>query len=360
MKKYLGLFMGLALFLPMAAGAAEFRQGDNVNFSETIRDNVYAAGGTVTIAGTIDGDLYVGGGTITIMGTVTKDVIVGGGTVIITGRVGDDLRVGGGNITIGGSVGGELLAGGGSVSVLPGAMIGKSAFIGGGNTNMAGSVSGNLKIGGDSIILGPEARVAGNFDYYSSKEATINSSAKINGATSFHKQAVKAMSRVNKFPFFAFLTIWWLLGIVGMTIFACILFYAWRGDSDNIISTAFAKPGRELLRGFILFFIIPIAAIALMITMLGLPIGFTLIFLYAALLMAGAVVSGLLAAGLLAKFIFNKKETDINWWMIFLAVVLLSIVKLIPFIGWILSGLIYLVAIGVLGNKIYSKIAPER
>lgn len=360
MKKYLGLFMGLALMLPMAAGAAQFRQGDNVNFGETVRDNVYAAGGTVTIAGTIDGDLYVGGGTITIMGTVTKDVVVGGGTVIITGRVGDDLRVGGGNVTIGGSIGGELMAGGGSVSVLPGATIGRNAFIGGGNANMAGSIGGNLKIGSDSVILGPEARVAGNFDYYSSKAATIDQSAKISGATSFHQQAARNRVQVNKFPFFAFLTFWWLAGIAGMTIFACILFYIWRKDSENMISTAFAKPGRELLRGFILLFLTPIAAVIIMITVLGLPIGFMVMFSYAAFLMLSAVISGLLSAGLLAKFVFQRKETDLNWWLILLGVLVMSIIKLIPFVGWIISGLIYLVAIGVLGNKIYSKLEPER
>jgi len=371
MKKYLGLFVGLALLAPLAAGAAEFKTGNAVSLNETVRDNMYAVGGTVNIAGTVEGDLYVAGGTVNLMGTVTRDVVVFGGTIIITGKIGQDLRVVGGNATIGGPIGGELVAAGGNISVLPGTTIDGGAYVAGGNINFGGSVKGNLVIASDQIVLAEGLKVEGNFDYYSQKELVIKKMAtgekvssgttiSVNGTITFHQQATREQGRVNKFPLLAFLTFWWLMGIAGMTIFACILFYAWRKDSENMISTAMAKPGRELLRGFISFFIIPIAAVMIMITVLGLPIGFMVLLSYGVFLLLSTAVSGLLAASLMAKFLFNKKETDLNWWLILLGVLVLAIIKLIPWFGWIISFLIYLVAFGVLTNKIYAKFLPEK
>lgn len=364
MKKYLGLLVGLALVLPLTAGAAEFRTGQMVNVGETVHDNVYAAGGTINIVGTIDGDLYVAGGTVNVMGTVTKDINVTGGTVIITGRIGDDLRLAGGNVTVGGSIGGELVGVGGNINVLSGATIAKGAYLGGGTVNMNGSVSGNLKIGSDNIVLGASAKVGGDFDYYSAKAAAANidAGAKISGATNFHLQAVKNIpgNKASRFPFFAFMTFWGLMGLAGAVVLACLLFYLWREDAKEMIETAFASPGKELLRGFVTLVVMPIAAIVCMITVVGLPLGFLTMAFYGVLIILGGAITGLLWAALLAKFVFKRKETDINWWLIILAVIVLAIIKIIPFIGWLIGFLVFLVGFGVLSNKVYSKLAPRK
>jgi len=360
MKKYLGLVVGLALICPVVAGAMEFRSGQTVGLNDVIKDNVYVSGGTVNVAGTIEGDLYVCGGTINVMGNVTGDVVVGGGTVIITGKIGDDLRVGGGNVIVGGSVGGELMVGAGQVDVLAGANIARGAYIATGKVIMDGSVGKDLIIRGSEVMLGDNAKVGGKFEYYAPKEATIASGAKISGATNFHQQVVKKPVRIEKFPFFAFLTFWWLVGVAGAIILACFLFYLWSKDSKEMITKAFASPGRELIRGFVLLFIIPIAAVICSITLIGLPLGLAVGFAYAVLTMLAAAMSGLLGAALLAKFMFKKKETEISWWLIALALLFLALIKLIPIVGWFLVFLVYLVALGVLGNKLYSKFAPEK
>ncbi|MEK7067899.1 MAG: hypothetical protein AAB956_02785 [Patescibacteria group bacterium] len=362
MKKYTVLFVGLALVLPAVAGAAEFRSGQTVSFNETMKDNVYVAGGTVNLVGTVDGDLYVAGGTVNLMGTVTKDVVVFGGTVIVTGKVGDDLRIGGGNVTVGGTIGGELAAGSGNINVLPGTLIAGGAYIGAGDVIMNGTVAKNLVIAGNEIALGAGLKVGGNFDYYSNKEAKIDASAKISGATNFHQQAIKGKpaGKASAWAFFVFLTFWGLVCLAGAIILAWLLFYLWREDSKEMIEAAFASPGKELLRGFITFFILPIAAIICWITLIGLPLGFLIGFGFAVLTILAAAVSGLLAAALLAKVVFQRKETEINWWLIILGLVIMAIIKLIPFVGWLLAFLFYLVGFGVLSNMIYKKLAPNK
>lgn len=354
--------MGLALVLPLAAGAAEFRGGETVSFGDTVRENVYAAGGTLNVAGVVDGDLYVAGGTVNLMGTVTKDVVVVGGTLIVTGQVGGDLRIIGGNVTVGGDINGELAAAGGNVNVLPGTMISDGAYFAAGSVNMNGSVGRDLVIAGGQITLSSSVKVGGNFDYYSQNEAKIESGAKIGGAINFHQQAAKnyPAAKAPVFGWIAFMTFWGLVGLAGAVIISCLLFYLWRQESKEMIEAVFAAPGKELLRGFVTFFILPIAAIVCMITLIGLPLGFLAIVVFALLAILGAATSGLIWAALIARFIFRRKETDINWWLIIIAVLVLALVKLIPFIGWLIGFLVFLTGFGVLSNTLYEKLMSRK
>src|SRR5436309_3403223 len=62
----------LLLLAPVAAHAADIRQGSNVVVAagETVDDDVIAAGQTVTIAGHVTGDVYTGAQTVLVSGTI--------------------------------------------------------------------------------------------------------------------------------------------------------------------------------------------------------------------------------------------------------------------------------------------------
>jgi len=361
MKKYLGLFVGLVLLVPITAFGAEFRGSDEtLNSTETIQDNLYVAGNNFNLMGTVEGDLIAGGGTINVLGTVTGDVLVFGGTINISGRIGGDVRVVGGTILINGQVGGEVIAAGGDISVVSGASIVKGAYLFGGKVIMDGLVGKNLEIRSSEISLGSTAKIAGNFDYYSSKEANIVSGAKINGDVVFHPEQIKKTTYSHRFPWLAFMTFWWFAGIIGATILAWLLFYLWTSESKEMVAAAMTSPGRELLRGFVLLFMIPIAAIICLVTVIGAPLAIMGGFFFASLVVLAAAVSALLVASLIAKFLFNKKDTELSWWLILLGVLAIAIIKLIPLVGWIISFLIYLVAFGILANKIYTKLLPNK
>jgi len=96
-----------------------------------------------------------------------------------------------------------------------------------------------------------------------------------------------------------------------------------------------------------------------LITVVGLPLGFLIGAGYGALLILGAAATGLLWAALIARYIFKRKETDINWWLIIIAVIVLALIKIIPFVGWLIGFLVFLVGLGVLSNMLYKKLAPK-
>ena len=67
----------LVLVSPLAATAFVIQSGETITISETLRDDLYAAGETVlvTAAGTVDGDVAAAGQSIAIGGKVTGGVL---------------------------------------------------------------------------------------------------------------------------------------------------------------------------------------------------------------------------------------------------------------------------------------------
>lgn len=193
------LMAGIA---PAAALAGDYRSAQDVTLpaGETVRDDLYAAGGTVTINGTVERDANITGGTVRITGRVGGSVNVAGGTVEIAGTVAGAVRVAGGTVTVSGSVGRDLAAAGGTVIVDSTARIQGDVVGGMGSLRIDGSVGGNLRIGGgevtvngqigggidsqiDRLIIGPQARITGDVRYTSDRDAQIAPGAQIGGAT---------------------------------------------------------------------------------------------------------------------------------------------------------------------------------
>ncbi len=170
----------LTFLLVGTAAAAEFAANETYRLpeGETIDDDLYVTGSEIFIDGTLDGDLIATGGYIEVNGTVTGDVLAAAGGIRINGEVQDDVRAGGGGIDIAGPIGGDLvLAGGGGpstfvpiqsgtrqiaqgVRIADGTEVAGDVVIGAGSTSIGGTIGGDLRIGaGDALI---NAQVAGN------------------------------------------------------------------------------------------------------------------------------------------------------------------------------------------------------
>ncbi|MDW7675877.1 MAG: hypothetical protein SCK28_15235 [Bacillota bacterium] len=102
------------------------RFGGNVTIgSEEIVGNVVAFGGSVKTLGVIDGDAVVFGGNVATKGSIEKNLVVFGGSISLEGFVGGDIVAFGGNIAIGenADLNGDIITFGGTVSKHPYAAI---------------------------------------------------------------------------------------------------------------------------------------------------------------------------------------------------------------------------------------------
>jgi len=119
----------------------------------TVHGDVIATGGLVEINGRIEGDLMAAGAEVRILGVVTDDARVAGAGVEVKGTVGDDLfaGAGGGPYQAFVSTGQRPVQAG--LRILDGAQIGGNAYIGAGEGQVGGTISGDLLAGGELISL---------------------------------------------------------------------------------------------------------------------------------------------------------------------------------------------------------------
>ncbi len=365
MKKILlGLSLIGILGFMTPVSAALLHAGKNVTVTSptAITENVYVAGGNVVVSAPITGDLVAAGGTLFLGGAVSQDILAAGGRVTITGPSAEDVRAAGGDVTIGGTYSGEVMAAGGQITVTPEAKVAKDSYLAGANITFNGSETGNLHLAGKTVYIngtiqknlivrggqitvGPNAVINGNFVYSSPKEASVDAGARIAGTRTFHQIAVPARGLGALVAFFTFA---WLAKFLIMLTAAYLLWYLVRGKTLLIVQRAISGFGIELLRGFAILILLPIAAIISLVTVIGALAGVAGLLVYTLLLAISAPVAGIVTASLLMK-----RRTDLRWYHVLLGMVVLDIVALIPFVGWLAVFLVYLASLGSLAMVLW-------
>ena len=371
MKKFILGVGAIAMLVPLMSFAVYKSTGSSVvlNAAQPINENAYVVGGTVMVSSVVNGDLLAAGGSVFVSGKVAGDIMAGGGNITLSGASAQDVRIAGGNLIIGAVLSGDLLAGGGQIVVTPDSKIAKDSVLAGGSVTFNGNEAGSLEVYGGSvyvggtvqkdltikgaknITIGSSAVIRGNLDYTSVNDATIESGAQILGTKTFHRVETSAPKNVFA-PLAAVLTLWWIAKFLMVLLVTYLLWYLFRNDMIALLTEAGSHFGRELLRGFLFAVAVPIAIIIACITVIGMLVGGIAALIYAALVMLAFPVTVLVVASLL-----KKRKTDLRWYVILLAAVIVELAMFVPFIGCAAYFLVYLVSLGALLNVLRRRFA---
>jgi hypothetical protein len=322
--------------------------------------NVRAAGASVAIHADVTGDADAAGAEVTIDGTVGRARLAGG-TVTLTGDVAGDAYVVGGVFTLTSRVGGSLYAGGGQVTIGPQAVISRSTKIGGGRVTFDGRAEGGARIAGGSVIvngsitgdlvleggriaIGPTAAVSGNVLIRSLEEPAIDPAASIAGAVRREAPASwwdQAMFESWPFRFGAAAFIALSTFVTGI-----VLMILGRGTFEDAVTLARAKGVSSFLIGLVSLILLPVVAVALMVTVVGIPAGLALLFVVPILIF----VSYAVAATGLADLIFNRPRAPRlagrTFGFLIVGAIILGLVSLIPVAGGMLVFLLLILGAG--------------
>jgi hypothetical protein len=357
-----GSILVAALFgsLPLAAAAADLRQGSNVTVgaNETVNDDIYAGAGTISISGTVNGSVFAGGGTITISGNVTRDVILAGGTITVSGHVGGSIIAAGGNITVNGPVAQDIVVTAGMIDVGSTASIGRDLVVTGGTATVSAPIgrrvqmaSGSLtlrnRVGGDvrgrvDHLKLDGAQIGGNLDYTSNAQVEELNGARVSGTTTRHTPVDRDGGAGNGL-------LGWLRGLIGIFALGLLLLFVLPGVSTRAIDTERAEPWASLGIGAAIVFITPI--VALIVFIVGIFVGFwwlglLLIPLWILALAIGYVISGFLLGRLAFARLGWGRYHDA--WALLGGLFVLTVVGLIPVIGWLVGLAAVVVGAGAL------------
>jgi len=354
-KNIFKILLCLAFFLsPLAAAkAASTQAGDTVYVAkdEIVSGNLYAAGQTITVDGTISGDLIAAAQTININGRVEGDIIAFTQDLTINGEVGGNVRVAGSSLTINGTVARNVNAFGADIIFGSNSRVGWDVYLAGANVETRGTIDGNLsgwanktlitgKIGkdvnlklssgGQGLVIEPGAIVNGDVIYASQTAAQISDQASIAGKT---QQQTPPAKNIN----------WWLLwlweklfAIFSALVVGLVLIFIGKNITPKILNKIEKEPVKMILPGLIIMFVLPPAAVALMFTIIGIPLA----LIISAWWLVATYVAKIFTAILVGKLLINKinKSEKTNLLVsLILGVVVCWLLFAIPFIGWILG-----------------------
>lgn len=353
------------LLIPGFVLAADFRAAEEISIpaSSALSDDLYAAGGIVRVGGQIDGDAFLAGGDTLFSGNGLSDVFLSGGSVEYEGTSRGDVRMAGGDLSISGSVGEDLLAAAGNLSINPQAVIAGEAYLAGGNITISGVINGDLTlvagrasingevrgnvniVSADEVVIGRDAMIAGALSYKSANEAKIDEAARIGGEVT-HNKAARPMS--GKKGIAGMIGGFVVMGLLAYLTASLVLGLSAKDMTAMVVRRGFADFWRNLGIGLVATIVTPVIAIILMISVLGWMLGTILMGVYALMIVIATIYAAIIFGAWVMKAFNKGKDAEINWKLIFVGVALLSLVSVIPVVGWIIKCIFFLVAFGTL------------
>ena len=152
-----GLATVLAFAIARPASATEFRGGDHVVIAsdEVIDDDLFVSGNRVEINGTVTGDLFATGSEVTVDGRVGGSAFLSGFTMSVAGDIEGSLYSGAYSLVIerGADIGRNVYFGGFSLSIEDDSSVGRSVYTGTYQTVIDGDVEGDVNASASALII---------------------------------------------------------------------------------------------------------------------------------------------------------------------------------------------------------------
>lgn len=360
---------GVISVLFVLAGCTVRYEGDD-NVSRTFGSDYFGAGGVVNLTDTVAGDAFLAAGHVNTAAEVKGDLIAVGGEVSIGGGIGDDLYAAGGEVQVDAIVTGNARVAGGEVTLGPATVVAGSSTLSGGRIRFEGNTHGHLQVSGGSvridgtvhgdvevdaeeIEIGPQTRIGGKLIVHGSRQPAIPEGARIVGGIEFHKADVSrhfdqhGVAGDVRTVAHGLGSLLWILGVfVAGTLFTLAL----PGYSARAADWIGREPLRSLGLGFVILVCMPVLALLLVITIVGIPLALVIVMLYVLMLFLGWVTAALFVArkGLALTRRGKPATTGGRLLALLLAVLTLWGIGQIPLLGAWVTFAALLLGIGAL------------
>jgi hypothetical protein len=365
LTRYAGV-IGLLLAL---AGCSVHHGGDEA-VTRTFGSDYFAAGGMLNLTDPVVGDAFLAGAQVTTASEVKGDLMVAGAEVSVGGGIGDDLYVAGGEVQVDAIVAGNARVAGGEVGLGPATVVDGSVSLSGGRIRFEGSTRGYLQASGgvvridgtvdsdaevraEEIEIGPETRIAGKLIVHGPRAPTIAAGAQIVGGVEFNEGDVgwhaedHDIARDMRTVAHGVGSLLWIVGVfVAGTLFTL----AFPGYSARAADRIGREPLRSLGLGFVLLICLPVLAVLLVITIVGIPLALILVMLYVPLLFLGWVTSALFVARKGLSLVRRERPTSTGMTLLALLLAVLALWALgqVPVLGGWVTFAALLLGIGAL------------
>jgi len=328
---------------PSLGLTAETRTAGDVAIGqgERITNDLYVAAGTFEFNGRADRDVSIAAGEATIGGTIGGSVQLAAGQAEITGTIDGSLRVLSGTVRLAGRVEGDVVMAGGQLDLPSSGEIGGNLIVAGSTVDVRGSVAGDVSgyamqatLGG--TILGSvnvntsnldilnTARITGPVTYASRQDADIDASAQL--TQGIEQEEVSPWgdgdNPLSRASGSLLRTLWALVAGALLVIAAPRLVNQLGSNGRRLL--------RSLVTGVVALIAVPILAIVLMVTVIGIPAGIVLLAVFFVALYLTQVIVGVTIGRFILPTSWNDGSRGFHLLAMTLGVVLLGALRLIP------------------------------
>lgn len=358
----------VAIALPFCASAETVvRTGEEVGVArdQIIENDFYALAGTIAMSGEVAGDMYAAGGSVTTNGEVKEDLVIAAGSANVHAPVADDVRSFSGETIIAEHVGGDVFVLGGTLKILSTASVDGNVYFHGGELTVEGNVAGSVigaagdvridsALGGDidmtiasTLTLGDRASVEGDVKH-TGGQLNRSQNAVVVGdviAQSLPTPDTTPNTRMVWLPFI-------------ISLFSTLVVYLLaKNELTQLVATTKRSTGVVSLVGLAVLLFAPVLALFLLVTVLGSLLGlFTLALLMLALLLA-FILMPVVVGGLIATAFSAREPVNLIW--IVVGAVAVKITGLIPVIGPFALFVIFVMSLGAIVYRLYTRISKK-
>lgn len=355
----------LAAALAPLLAAAGPAAADIDEVREFMGRDLVAAGQRVTVSGDDLGAVYAAGETVELVSPTAEDALLAGRRVRIRAAVGDDAYLAGELVDVAAPVAGRVLAAGETVTLTAEATTGGGVRLFGRHVEVAGAVGGDAWIaaetvrlsgtfGGDVTVsarevdIDPAARIGGMLVYRAPEEPDVPDSAAPPERRRYEEWRPEIWDwdwhpRRLLAPLFGIL----LAFPLSLAVAGGILLAAAGGTMERIAAAGMARPGAAIGAGLVVLAVWSVAALLLLFTLIGAPLGL-LLGLALPLIVVLGYVAGALTLGLGAwRSIGRELPGGLGrFGLLAAALAVLTLVGLVPVLGFVVGLLVTLGGLG--------------
>jgi hypothetical protein len=365
------------LSLAAAPPLASFGLGRSVLAASSSPGNAYLAGASVVVTAPVAGDLSAIGGSVVTAATIRGDELVFAGSVNSRAPVEGDLRAFAGSINIEEAVSGEVIALG--FTVRDAGRAEGSTFVAAANAYMTNGSSGPLTIYGNNIALSGDfngtvnvvssgrirlaenTTIRGKFSYEAPEPALIPASAKLIGGVEYTNASYLPDAGTSRILALVSVGFFVFARILGALIVAGLLAGLFPRFAEAIVTYAYVRHPRSILItmlfGFGVLVATPVLLILLSLTFVGIGLALLLFLLYALMAFLAVIYAGILLGSYFARR-FGKRET-VLWRDGVLGMLALSLLTLVPVVGFFILFLFTVFAAGALVQLFFQFAFPR-
>ncbi|MFA6423320.1 MAG: hypothetical protein WCW17_02585 [Patescibacteria group bacterium] len=370
-KIFLTLMITMLIGLPTLAIAADFKANESGNTTITKDEklkNLYTVGSSISNDADITGDMAAAASDININGNVENSLFAAGSTITIKGNVGHTARIVGSTIIIDGKIQDDLFAAGNVIDINKSSLIAGDLILGGNTININADVDGKLWAAADkltinsrikgnvvlknvqTLVLGDNAVIDGNLTYYSPNQATIASSATISGKVIYNQVSAASKGVAG------IMTLAFLYKIITAFILGLVLMFGVGRFTKESMSNVTTKFWTNIGWGLISLIILPIAAILLLVSIIGIKLAVIIGLIYTLVILLASILLPVIIGSFSVGFIKKDKEYPLSWTTVLIGAIIAAILSIIPILGGTILFIILLAIIGSMFQTLFRAI----